>query len=160
MAESGDAESTVTMTRTIDAPREDVFEVWTTAEHLASWWGPAGYSLPVCQLDFRRGGAFRYRMRSPDGADDWLHGVFQEIRAPERLVFTFAWGDASGAREPSTLVTVTFEDVAGKTKLSVRHTGLASVLAARDHEGGWSQCLDRLERHASAAASSRGLLAR
>jgi uncharacterized protein YndB with AHSA1/START domain len=67
----------LTLTRIIDAPRDVVFEVWTRPEHLTEWWGPAGFSLPGCELDFRVGGAFRYQMRNPAGGYLWLRGVFQ-----------------------------------------------------------------------------------
>ena len=132
------------LTRLIDAPPEIVFEVWSRPEHLVEWWGPAGFSLPGCDLDFRVGGAFRYRMRNPSGGDHWLRGVFQEITPPERLVFTFAWGDAQRATGPVTLVTVSFEPCDGKTRVTLLQTGFESDSAARAHEGGWSSQLDRL----------------
>jgi uncharacterized protein YndB with AHSA1/START domain len=132
------------LTRLIDAPREVVFEVWTRPEHLVEWWGPAGFSLPSCELDFRVGGAFCYRMRNPDGGDHWLRGVFQDIVEPERLAFTFAWGDPERATGPVMLVTVSFEAHGEKTRLTLHQTGLESDSAARAHEHGWSSQLDRL----------------
>lgn len=134
----------LTLTRLIDAPRELVFEVWTSAEHLVEWWGPAGFTLPGCDLDFRAGGAFRYRMRNPGGGDHWLRGTFQEIVEPERLAFTFAWGDAEGATGPVTRVTVSFEEQAGKTRVTLHQSGFTTESAARAHEEGWSSQLDRL----------------
>jgi uncharacterized protein YndB with AHSA1/START domain len=134
----------VRLTRLIDAPPEVVFEVWTRAEHLTEWWGPQGFSLPSCELDFRVGGAFRYRMRDAAGEDHWLRGVFQEISESERLVFTFAWGDAERATGPVTLVTVTFEAYDGKTRVTLHQTGLESESSARAHEDGWSTHFDRL----------------
>jgi uncharacterized protein YndB with AHSA1/START domain len=138
------------LTRLIDAPRAVVFEVWTTPEHLAQWWGPAGFSLPQCELDFREGGAFRFHMRAPTGADHWLHGVFQEIVEPERLVFTFAWGSAERATGQRHVVTVTFEEVGGKTQLTLRQTGLESDTSRRDHADGWTEQLERLATYAPA----------
>ncbi len=138
------------ITRTIDAPRALVFEVWTTPEHLSQWWGPTGFSLPGCELDFREGGAFRFHMRAPSGQEHWLHGVFQEIIEPERLVFSFAWGTAERATGPATLVTVTLEEMGEKTKLTLRHTGLESSTSAREHREGWTQQLERLAAYAPA----------
>ncbi len=136
------------LTRVIDAPRAVVFEVWTTPEHLAEWWGPTGFTLPDCQLDFREGGAFRFHMRAPSGDDHWLHGLFQEILEPERLVFTFAWGTAEGATGPETVVTVTLEEIGGKTRLTLRQTGLESDTSKRDHADGWAEQLERLAAYA------------
>jgi uncharacterized protein YndB with AHSA1/START domain len=139
----------VRLTRFIDAPREVVFEVWTRPEHLTAWWGPAGFSLPSCELDFRVGGAFRYQMRSAAGEDHWLRGIFQQIIEPERIAFTFAWGNAERATGPVALVTVTFEAHAEKTRVTLHQTGLESDSAARAHESGWSTQFDRLAAFAA-----------
>lgn len=141
------------LTRVIDAPRAAVFEVWTTPEHLSQWWGPTGFTLPECEMDFREGGAFRFQMRAPSGDDHWLRGVFREIVEPERIVFTFAWGTAEQATGPETLVTVTFEEKSGKTTLTLRQTGLESDASAHEHSDGWAQQLDRLADYAPRARS-------
>jgi len=138
------------LTRVIDAPRAVVFAVWTTPEHLSEWWGPTGFTLPDCEMDFREGGAFRFHMRAPSGEDHWLRGVFREIVEPERLVFTFAWGTAERATGPETLVTVTLEEIGGKTKLTLRQTGLESDTSTREHSDGWAEQLDRLAAYAPA----------
>jgi uncharacterized protein YndB with AHSA1/START domain len=138
------------LTRVIDAPRAAVFEVWTTPEHLAEWWGPTGFTLPECEMDFREGGAFKFLMRAPSGEDHWLRGVFREIVEPERIVFTFAWGNAERATGPVTVVTVTLDEIGGKTKLTLRQTGLESDTSAREHSEGWAQQLDRLAAYAPA----------
>src|SRR5260370_33691510 len=83
-------ERTVVITRVLDAPRELVFRAWTDAKHLARWWGPKGFTNPVCEVDARPGGALRIVMRAPDGAEHPMTGVFREIMAPARLVFTSA----------------------------------------------------------------------
>jgi uncharacterized protein YndB with AHSA1/START domain len=146
------------LTRLIDAPREVVFEVWTRPEHLVEWWGPAGFSLPSCELDFRAGGAFRYQMRGPAGEDHWLRGVFREIVEPERIAFTFAWGDAERATGPVTLVMVSFEAHHDKTRVVLHQTGLESESSARAHEGGWSTQLVRLAEFAAARWAARDSL--
>lgn len=146
------------LTRLLDAPRELVFEVWTRPEHLVEWWGPAGFSLAGCELDFRVGGAFCYRMRNPAGGDHWLRGVFQGIVEPEKLAFTFAWGDPEGVTGPVMQVTVGFDAVgAEQTRVTLHQTGLESESATLAHEQGWSSQLDRLVAFAAQLAKrSRG----
>ena len=87
VAKSGD-EPDFTITRIFDAPRELVFKAWTEPGHMTQWWGPRGFSNPICEMDVRNGGAYRLVMRSPDGVDYPIKGVFREIVRPERIVMT------------------------------------------------------------------------
>ena len=73
------------MTRVFDAPRRLVFEAMTQPEHLVRWFGPHGWTLAACEVDFRPGGAWRFVLRGPDGRDMGMRGVYQEITPPERL---------------------------------------------------------------------------
>jgi uncharacterized protein YndB with AHSA1/START domain len=139
----------IVLTRVIDAPRERVFAMWTDAQHVARWWGPKGFTNPVCEVDARLGGAMRIVMRAPDGAEYPMTALFHEIVAPERLVFTSAAVDAEGRRLLDGITTVTFAVAPGnQTKLTVQ----ASVVGLVTHadamlagmEPGWSQTLDRL----------------
>src|SRR5881396_3140689 len=84
------------VTRVFDAPCELVFRVWTDPEHAALWWGPQGFTTISCEMDVRPGGAYRACMRSPAGTRHCRRGVYREVSAPERLVFTFAWEDGDG----------------------------------------------------------------
>src|SRR5229473_4268217 len=84
------------ITRTFDAPRDLVFKMWTDAKHMAQWWGPHGFTNPVCELDVRPGGAIRIDMRGPDATVYPMTGVYQEIVEPERIVFTSAALDEKG----------------------------------------------------------------
>src|SRR6202167_2121007 len=86
----------IIITRVFDAPRALVFKAWTDPKHLAQWWGPKGFTNPVCEIDARIGGALRIHMRGPDGSIYPMKGVIREIAAPERLVFTNIAVDASG----------------------------------------------------------------
>jgi uncharacterized protein YndB with AHSA1/START domain len=128
------------LTRLIDAPPERVFEAWSKPEHLKRWFGPRGFSLPGCDLDFRVGGAYRFVMRGPDGTDYPFHGVFKEILAPSRLVFT---NIIEGGPGDELTTTVTFVEEAGRTRLTVRQSTPAAP-HARGQEQGWSESLVKL----------------
>jgi uncharacterized protein YndB with AHSA1/START domain len=140
-------EPVLEITRILDAPRSLVFKVWTTPEHWARWLGPRGFTTPSCEMDFRPGGAYRACIRSPEGTDYWMRGVYREIVEPDRIVFTFAWEDEKGEPGHETLVTVTFAEQGGKTKLTF-HQAVFETIADRDsHHEGWSESLDRLEAY-------------
>ncbi len=141
----------LTITRVFDAPRHLVFKAWTDPRHLAHWWGPSGFTLPVCEMDFRPGGTYRFCMRSPEGRDSWVQGVYREIVEPERLVMSGGWLDADGKPGYQTVTTVTFEEHDGKTRLTL-HNGVFESVASRDsHRGGWSSSLDRLAEYVATA---------
>jgi uncharacterized protein YndB with AHSA1/START domain len=137
------AQRELVITRLLDAPRELVFKVWTQPEHLVRWWGPKDFTAPHLKMDVRVGGAYRANIRSPEGTDYWMRGVYREVTPPERLVFTFAW-EEDGERGLDTLVTVTFADQGGKTRLTFRQAPFQSDAERDSHHGGWSECFDRL----------------
>ena len=141
-------EREVVITRVFDAPRELVFQAWTDPQHLARWWGPKGWTNPVCEVDLRLGGTWRIVMRAPDGGEYPCGGVYREIVPPERLVFTNIAMDKDDNPLLDGLTTVTFAEESGKTKLTLRTraTGLVPY-APRMLEGmeaGWTQSLERL----------------
>lgn len=150
---AGEARREMVLTRILGAPRSLVFKVWTDTNHVARWWGPRGFTNPVCELDVRPGGLIRIEMRGPDGTMYPMKGVFHEIVEAERLVFTStAMEDEHGKPLLEILNTVTFEDFHGITKLTL-HARLVSknfqltpqVLAALSGmEQGWSESLYRL----------------
>lgn len=131
------------VTRVIDAPRALVFKAWTEPEQVARWWGPQGFTTTFCDMDIRPGGTFRFCMRSPAGTDHWKRGVYGEIVAPERIVFTFAWDDAAGNPGHELLTTVTFAEQGRKTKLTLHQAVFETVEGCNDHQGGWTSCLER-----------------
>ena len=141
------AERELVLTRVFDAPRRLVFKAWTEPERVVRWWGPQGFTMPSCTMDVRPGGAFRFCMRSPEGTDHWLRGVYREIVEPERLVLTWAWEDAEGKPGHETLVTVTFAERGAKTTLTLHQAVFESVTARDAHRGGWTSCLDRLAEY-------------
>jgi len=139
------------ITRVFDAPRALVFAAWTRPEHLARWWGPQGFVNVAWEMDVRPGGAWFRRMQAPDGALYAKHGVYREVVAPERLVFTYVNQAADGTQDRETLVTVTFEEQGARTLLTLHHTGFESVEARDAHQGGWSSCMERFAEYLAAA---------
>jgi uncharacterized protein YndB with AHSA1/START domain len=139
----------VTITRVYDAPRTLVFKMWIEPEHLAQWWGPKGFTNPVCHVDARPGGAIRIDMRGPDGAVYPMTGTFHEIAEPERIVFTAVAIDREGSAHAEALTTVTFAEHGGKTKLTVHARGVAltadGAQMLKGMEAGWTQSLERLQ---------------
>jgi len=143
------------ITRVFDAPRELVFACWTETEHLRHWQGaPRGFTVTSSESDIRPGGFFRICMRSPEGVDRWLEGGYREIVKPERLVYTHVWLDANQKRGQETLVTITFAERDGKTELTLRQTGFASVEARDGHGYGWRSALDVLVDYLGQTARS------
>jgi uncharacterized protein YndB with AHSA1/START domain len=138
------AERELTIRRTFDAPRPLVFAAWTERAHLAQWSCPRGFTFTENSGELRVGGAFSACMRSPEGSEHRLRGVYREITPPERLVFTHSWVDASGKPGPQTIVTVTLRERNGRTEMTF-HQGRFESISSRDgHEQGWSSCFERL----------------
>jgi uncharacterized protein YndB with AHSA1/START domain len=153
-AETGKHE--LLITRVFDAPRDLVFKAWTDPARLMRWWAPKGCTTPHCTVDLRVGGVFHYCMRLPDGREIWGLGVYKEIVEPERVVYIDTFADAKGIPVPpahygmssghpsETLVTVTFSEQNGKTKLSLRHSIPESFVEREGIQKGWVDMLDRL----------------
>jgi uncharacterized protein YndB with AHSA1/START domain len=143
------AERVLRLERTFRAPREAVFRAFTEREQLMRWWGPKGYTVPRCELDARPGGAWRTVMRSPEGTEMVVGGVYREVRAPARLVFTWAW-ETDGRPGHETLVTLEFHDREGTTALVVTHETFETTDGRDRHREGWSSSLDCLGEHLGA----------
>ncbi|MEO8562463.1 MAG: SRPBCC family protein [bacterium] len=137
----------VVFTRLVDAPREQVWQVWTEMEHLHRWWGPAGFTTTTHEFAFVPDGEWRFIMHGPDGTDYPNRIVFREIDPPSRLVYQNGW-DALGAPLDFTVV-VTFVPDLGKTRFSMHMTfrDAESLRKAVELYGvlpGGTQTLDRL----------------
>ena len=106
----------IVMTRVFDAPRHLVFEAMSKPEHVKRWWGilDERYSVPVCEIDFRPGGAWRFVSRGPQG-EAGFHGVYREINPPERIVFTEIFDPFP---DVESVVTSVLTDENGKTRLT------------------------------------------
>ena len=144
-------ETTVRLTRVFDAPRERVFAAWTEARRLEQWFGPQGFTLHSCQTDPRPGGVFRICLRSPKGKDYWVHGVYREVAVPEKLVIALTAHDEKDVPRLEELISVSFADEAGRTRLSLHATAagggpVAEAMMAGMPEG-WNQTVSRLDEH-------------
>jgi uncharacterized protein YndB with AHSA1/START domain len=138
----------IVMTRVFDAPRRLVFEAWTSPEHLPRWMlGPEGWTMPVCEIDLRPGGAWHFVWRRADGTEMEMHGAYREIKPPERLVSTESWG----GNWPETLNTLVLSEKDGKTTVTL--TILYPSKEARDAatktgmKDGVSASFDRLAEY-------------
>lgn len=137
----------LSITRVFDAPRELVFAVWVQPEQIPQWWGPRGYVTLSCNIDLRSGGVWRVASRHEDGSETAETGVFREIDAPSRLVLTHAWEDAAGKPGPETIVTVTFADEGGKTRMTFHQASFSSLETRDGHVQGWNESFDMLAEH-------------
>ena len=137
------AQHELVISRIFDAPRPLVFKAWSAAEHMVRWLGPKDYTSPHCTMDFRVGGAYRACIRAPEGKEYWMRGIYREIMAPERIVFTFSW-EEEGERGLENLVTITFAEQGNKTRMTFRQAFFESVSERDSHNGGWTSCFDRL----------------
>jgi len=152
-------EQELVITRIFDAPRELVWKAWTDPERTKKWWGPAGFTSPVCEIDLHVGGRYLNSMRSPEGQDFWSTGTYLEILMPERLVMTDSFADAEGNVVPATYyglsadfpmelqVTVTFEELDGRTKMTLKHTGIPAGEMREQTEAGWNESFDKLAEY-------------
>jgi uncharacterized protein YndB with AHSA1/START domain len=160
------------LSRLVDAPRELVFRVWTEAEHLAQWFAPRRVDIPFCRIDPRPDGAIHFCHRTQDGMEVLVKGIYREFVAPELLVFSLWFVDASGGPAPHPmfpdwptdariLTTVTFVDIDGKTQLTVQQALVPGAVQASDTFGrerdaareGWIETLDRLQEYVGAHAA-------
>lgn len=137
----------IVMTRAFAAPRGRIFDAWTKPEMPPRWMlGPDGWTMPVCEIDLRPGGAWHFVWRQADGSAMAMDGVYKEIARPERLVSTENWG----GDWPETLNTLALSEANGRTTATV--TILYPSKAARDAAlatgmpQGAAMSFDRLEK--------------
>jgi uncharacterized protein YndB with AHSA1/START domain len=147
------ADRVLKIERLFDAPRTLVFDAWTKPEHMANWWGPRGFKSTVLKSELRPGGAYRIHMLGPDG-DHWTQGIYREVVRPERLVMDGSWADANGnPTRPATTLTLLFEDVGGKTRLTLHNAIFESTTARDMHNTGWTSSLDCLGEYLATVRS-------
>jgi uncharacterized protein YndB with AHSA1/START domain len=142
-----------TITRVLAVPVEEVWAAWTDAERLARWWGPKGYTNPVCHIEPRVDGQIHIVMRAPDGSEYDNRGTVQAIDAPRLLTFTIELKNLDQSSRLINLTTVELAEHGEGTLLRVQVRVLRETAAAApDITGmhtGWSQSLDRLAADAA-----------
>ena len=145
------------VTRVFDAPRELVWKAWTDPKYIMQWWGPKGFTAPVCKMDFRVGGKLLCCMKAPDGQEGWNAVEYHEIVPYAKIVSSMYFSDSEGnkvdlaelgieheAIDGAYDVTL-FEDLGdGRTRLT--HIGNEPMESAREtgQLEGWNQILDKL----------------
>jgi uncharacterized protein YndB with AHSA1/START domain len=146
----------IVIERIFDAPLELVWKAWTDPEMFKRWWGPRDFTAPDASLDLRVGGKYLASMQSADGTKYWSTGVYREIVPMEKLVYTDSFADEQGnvvsaahygmsADFPlELLVTITFEDLGGRTRMTLVHAGMPVGDDANMAEAGWNESLDKL----------------
>jgi uncharacterized protein YndB with AHSA1/START domain len=148
-------ENELTVTFLLNAPRLLVYKVWTDPNHLAKWWGPKGFTNPLCEVDLRPGGAIRIHMRAPDGNVYPMTGEYREIVEPERLVFVSSALDKDETSLFEVVTTVTFVEVGASTRLTMHAVASKIKPQGAPHvagmEEGWKQSLVRLGEYVKTA---------
>jgi len=105
----------IIITHMFDAPRVLVFKLYTDPESIPQWWGPRRLTTKVDRMEVRPGGQWRFVQHDPEGKEYAFHGVYHEIKQPERIITTFEWEGMPGH---VLMETIFFEDVGGKTKVT------------------------------------------
>jgi uncharacterized protein YndB with AHSA1/START domain len=142
------------VTRVFDAPRELVWKAWTDPKYVMQWWGPKGFTSPVCKIDFRVGGKFLFCMRTPDGQEGWNGGEYHEIVPYEKIVSSMYFADSNGNKidlgiEHEAIEgvhdVVLFEDIGnGRTKLTfIGNEPMQNAIESGQLEG-WKETLDKV----------------
>ena len=142
--------------RVLDAPREAVWKAWTDPKLVASWWGPAGVTIPECEIDARVGGKIYIVMLAGEAMGQFkgtrwpMKGVFTKVERLSRLTYEAqAWTEGQGPETQIDQITdVSFDDQQGKTRVTIRVTitnaDTAPKMALEGMSYGFNQQLDKL----------------
>ena len=148
--------NSITITRIFNAPREHIWRQWTDSDQFTCWWGPKDFTAPYTNMDLRVGGKYLYCMRSPEGKDYWGTGTYKEISEPNRIVYTDSFADEHGNVVPASYygvvtdmpleleVEITFEDMLGKTRMTLKHYGMTEKDMREMTKAGWNESFDKL----------------
>lgn len=131
----------LTLKRRLKARPATVWRAWTVPEHIMTWWGTRDAETLVADVDLRVGGRFHIGFRTPDGERHDVSGIYMEVVENRRLAFSWAWRTTP---ERESEVTITLEPEGEGTILTLHHAMFFDRKARDDHEGGWSEALDRL----------------
>jgi len=157
-----DTKKEIEIVRMLNAPVAAVFSAWTNPKKLQQWYAPDNCTLVIKKLDVREGGSFLYSIKNPSYPDCWSKGVYLEVSAgsgemaPARIVFSMVSSNENGEDLASrddflhpewpreTIVTITLEDISGKTKLTLKQTASEALAKKTGAYPSWLQMLDRL----------------
>ena len=149
-------QKTITIKRLLNLPLTTVWRAWTFPDDCKKWWGPKEYTCPECIIDFKVGGKYLSSMKSTDGKEIWSTGTYKEIIPLRKIVMSDSFADSEGNIVPASfynmpgewnseqIITLEFEEVDGKTNMSLQHAGLP-VEIADDCIQGWQSSFDKLE---------------
>jgi len=137
-------ELSLNIRRTFDAPRDRVFAAWTTPEMLKRWFNLESSTCVEAASDAKVGGKYRIAMRADDGEMNVLCGTYTELRAPERLAFTWQWEEDDATLGHESFVSIDFSARGNQTEMSFTHVGFLNEESRMRHEGGWTSAIDKI----------------
>ena len=134
----------LSIVRKFNAAPEKVWRAWTDTQALKQWMGPSeAFTVPLAEADVRVGGRYRIVMKSPDGEEHDVSGIYREVIPNQKLVYTWAW---KSTPERESLVTVLLRAAGSGTEVTIRHEQFFDDEARDRHNQGWVGCIGRLER--------------
>lgn len=151
---TAETQKTILVNRTFDLPLATVWKAWTEAESMKKWWGPEEYTCPDCSIDFKVGGKYLASMQAANGKKVWSTSTYKEIIPLKKIVNTDSFADSEGNIVPASYykmegewelelqVTTEFEQVNGKTSISLQHAGLPAEIS-EDCMKGWQSSFDK-----------------
>ena len=137
----------LTIKRRFNAPPAKVFSAWIDPEKVKRWMGPGEVKVLATEGDARTGGRYRWVMQAPNGEEHDVSGVYREVIANEKLVFTWTW---KSTPERESLVTVTFKQDGGGTIMTLTHEQFFDEDARDRHQHGWNGAMEKLDKYLSA----------
>jgi len=148
---------TVLIDRTFNLPTDVVWKAWTDQDTFKKWWGPKDFTCPYASIDLKVGGKYLNCMKTSDGKEYWGTGTYKEIIPKKKLVYSDHFADSKGnvitpeqaglpGKWGNLLVTLTFEETGGKTKMVLNHEGIPAEMHD-DCEKGWQESFDKLEKN-------------
>lgn len=137
----------LTIKRRFNASAEKVFAAWTDPEKVKRWMGPGEVKVLSAENDPRSGGRYRWLMKSPDGQEHDVGGVYREFIPNEKLVFTWTW---KSTPERDLLVTITFRSDGNGTIMTLTHEQFFDEEARDRHQNGWNGAMDKLDKYLTA----------
>ncbi|HPE30548.1 MAG TPA: SRPBCC domain-containing protein [Parvularculaceae bacterium] len=148
----GPAKPSLTIKRHFLAPPSLVFAAWTEPRHMMAWWATKDAVTLFAESDLRIGGRYRVVFRTPDGESHDVSGVYREVEPPEKLIMSWAWATTP---ERESQVTLLFRPDGAGTSLTLKHEFFFDEEARDNHNRGWTEALDNLERFAAGHAGSK-----